>query len=184
MRIAAESVAAQTGSAQPSYTQRGPSTLWSAVPTRISSAPGERCRAVGQRHLQEGPLVGPPQDRLDADLAVGVVEAVLRDLLDRRCAGSPRACGQPRLDELLLGRSDGGAVVHESHDAETRRALRTLDGGLVVSMTMDDLPGFVLATIDLGGPEHVLPLLAVDGGRRVLPMDRVGQVAADAVRHQ
>ena len=46
----------------------------------------ERRGAVGEWGLQDGAAVGPPQNRLDADLTRGIVEAVVGDFAGHRLA--------------------------------------------------------------------------------------------------
>jgi len=55
-------------------------------PDQVCFGGGERRGAVGEWGLQDGAAVGPPQDRLDADVACGIVEAVLGEFAGHRVA--------------------------------------------------------------------------------------------------
>jgi hypothetical protein len=51
----------------------------------------QRLGTVGEWRLEHRAVVGPPQDRLDPDLAGRVVEAVLADLVDDPASRGPAA---------------------------------------------------------------------------------------------
>ena len=99
----------------------GPSTECSMVPTRAWSALPSGSPAVGEGHLVDdrlgAGLVGQ-DERLDPHLALGVVEPpggeqAQPGLLALR--GVPALLAHPALDELDLGRAEGGAGVDLSH---------------------------------------------------------------------
>ena len=71
----------------------GPSTLCSIVPTRACWSALERRAAVGERHLVDdrlGATLVDDEQRLDADLARGVVEPPRPQLAQHRAAGPSR----------------------------------------------------------------------------------------------
>jgi len=94
----------------------GDSRRRSATPRQMLRAPASSrraagCAAVGEQHLIDGVVAGGHEDRLDADLAIGVVEPKRAYLSQRSgITVEPRLSREPRGEQFQLGRVERGLV--------------------------------------------------------------------------
>ena len=82
--------------------------------------PGSSAAAVGQRHQVGRLVLAADQEPFQPDLALGVVEPERADRLAARVAVVPRPGGQPRVDQLALGRGEVGLGIDVRHAGEPR----------------------------------------------------------------
>ena len=89
----------------------------------------EGCAAIGQRHLHRGAVTRLDEQRLDADLASGVVETERSDGHRLRAGArlEPRLGGRPARDELDLLRPQLGPV-QECHGSDATECPRPVRG--------------------------------------------------------